>query len=146
MKTIRQLLHYKGIDIWHVKPDSMVYDALKLMSEKDIGAVLVLEAGRLVGIFSERDYARKVILEGKSSKTLHVNEIMCIDIICGCPDQTIEQGLALMNAKRIRHLPIVENGQLIGIVTIGDLVKEVLSDKEDLINFYEVYIHGYPCH
>jgi CBS domain-containing protein len=145
MKTIKQLLHYKGHDLWSVTPDTMVFDALKLMAEKDIGALLVLEMGNLVGIFSERDYARKVILEGKSSKTIPVSEIMSTELTCGCPEQTIEQGLALMNARCVRHLPIVENSQLIGIVTIGDLVNEVISEKEDLINYYEIYIHGYPC-
>ena len=146
MNTIGQLLHYKGYDVWSVSPNESVFDALKLMAEKDVGAVLVLEEGRLVGIFSERDYARKVILEGKSSKTITVREIMSTDLICACPDFTIEQGLALINAKPIRHLPIVESGKLIGIVTVGDLVKAVISEKEDLISFYEMYIHGHPCH
>jgi CBS domain-containing protein len=145
MATIRQLLQYKGGDLWSVTPETIVYDALKLMAEKDIGALLVMEEGELIGIFSERDYARKVILEGKSSKTIPIGEIMSKELTCGCPEQTVEQGLALMNAKHIRHLPIVENGQLIGIVTIGDLVKAVISDKEDLINLYHLYIHGYPC-
>jgi CBS domain-containing protein len=145
MKTIGQLLHYKGCEIWSITPEEKVFDALKLMAEKDIGALLVLEEGNLVGIFSERDYARKVILEGKSSKTIPVCEIMTTELVCGCPEQTVEQALALMNAKHVRHLPIVEGGRLIGIVTIGDLVKAVISEKEDLIYFYEMYIHGTPC-
>jgi len=145
MKTIGQLLHYKGHEIWSILPEEKVFDALKLMAEKDIGALLVLEEEMLVGIFSERDYARKVILEGKSSKTIPVREIMTTELVCGCPEQTVEQGLALMNAKHVRHLPIVDNSRLIGIVTIGDLVKAVISEKEDLIYFYEMYIHGSPC-
>jgi len=146
MKTIDQLLRSKGYDIWSISPDDLVINALKLMAEKDVGALLVLDYEKLVGIFSERDYARKVILEGKSSKTVPVREIMSTEIICGCPEQTVDQGLALMNAKRVRHLPIVDRGNLIGIVTIGDLVKAVISEKEDLISYYEIYIHGAPCH
>jgi len=140
MKTIRQLVKLKGHDIWTTSPTARVFDALQVMAEKDIGALLVLDGKTLVGIFSERDYARKVILKGKSSKNTRVNEIMSSPLIFIEPDNTIEQGLALMSAKHIRHLPVMDDNRLLGIVTIGDLIKSLIDDQKITIDHLEKYI------
>jgi CBS domain-containing protein len=142
MKTVRQLLQAKGYDIWSVAPDDSVYDALKLMADKNVGAVLVTEAGNLVGILSERDYARKVILKGRTSKDTPVREIMTEKVVYVRPDQTTEECMALMTDKRVRHLPVVENDQLIGIISIGDVVKAIMSHQEFMIEQLENYITG----
>jgi CBS domain-containing protein len=140
MKTVRQLLQVKGYDIWSIAPDAPVYDAIKLMANKGIGALLVLEAGTLVGIVSERDYARKVILKGKASKSTPVREIMTSQVVYTSPDETIEKCMALMTARHIRHLPVLEGDRLIGIVSIGDLVKTIISEQESLIQQLENHI------
>jgi CBS domain-containing protein len=142
MKTVRQLLQAKGYDIWSVAPDDSVYDALKLMADKNVGAVLVTEAGNLVGILSERDYARKVILKGRTSRDTPVREIMTEKVVYVRPDQTTEECMALMTDKRVRHLPVVENDQLIGIISIGDVVKAIMSHQEFMIEQLENYITG----
>jgi CBS domain-containing protein len=142
MKTVRELLQDKGYDIWSVGPDDSVYDALKLMADKNVGAVLVTEAGNLVGILSERDYARKVILKGKTSKDTPVREIMTEKVVYVRPDQTSDECMALMTDKRVRHLPVIENGQLIGIISIGDVVKEIISHQEFMLEQLENYITG----
>ncbi len=142
MKTVRELLRAKGYDIWSVAPDDSVYDALKLMADKNVGAVLVTEAGNLVGILSERDYARKVILKGKTSKDTPVREIMTEKVVYVRPDQTSDECMALMTNKRVRHLPVVENNQLIGIISIGDVVKAIMSHQEFMIEQLENYITG----
>ena len=138
--TIRQMLERKGRDVWSVKPDTTVYDALTLMADKNIGALLVLDGARLAGIFSERDYARKVALLGRSSKELEVREIMTDRVVCIRPDQTAEECMALMTDKRIRHLPVLENDELAGIVSIGDVVRGVISQHEFNIEQLENYI------
>jgi CBS domain-containing protein len=143
MKTIGQLLQIKGHDIWSIAPDAPVYDAIKLMANKGVGALLVLEAGKLVGIVSERDYARKVILKGKTSKGTPVKGIMTPHVIYTSPDQTIEKCMALMTAKHIRHLPVLEGDQLVGIVSIGDLVKAIISEQATLIQQLENHILEY---
>jgi len=143
MKTIGQLLQIKGHDIWSIAPDAPVYDAIKLMANKGVGALLVLEAGKLVGIVSERDYARKVILKGKTSKDTPVKDIMTPHVIYTSPDQTIEKCMALMTAKHIRHLPVLEGDQLVGIVSIGDLVKAIISEQATLIQQLENHILEY---
>ena len=143
MKTIGQLLQIKGHDIWSIVPDAPVYDAIKLMANKGVGALLVLEAGKLVGIVSERDYARKVILKGKTSKDTPVKDIMTPHVIYTSPDQTIEKCMALMTAKHIRHLPVLEGDQLVGIVSIGDLVKAIISEQATLIQQLENHILEY---
>ena len=143
MRTIRRLLNEKGYQIWSTTPDTLVYDALKLMAEKDVGALLVLQNGKLVGIMSERDYARKVILKGKSSKEIQVKDIMNYHVVCTNPDQTIQTCLELMTNKHIRHLPVIEKDELIGIVTIGDLVKAIIAEQEALIRRLEDYIQEY---
>jgi CBS domain-containing protein len=143
MQTIRKILSEKGSDIWSTLPGATVYEALQLMAEKDVGALPVLDQGKLVGIFSERDYARKVILLGKSSKKTLVREIMTPHVIYATPDMTNEQGLALMSAKRIRHLPVVEGDQMTGMVSIGDLVRSIISEQKEMITQLEQYILHY---
>jgi CBS domain-containing protein len=140
MKTIRQIIKLKGHNIWTISPAARVFDALQVMAEKDIGALLVVDGKTLVGVFSERDYARKVILKGKSSKNTRISEIMSSPPIFIEPDNTIEQGLALMSAKHIRHLPVLEDNQMLGIVTIGDLVKILIDEQKMTIDHLERYI------
>lgn len=142
MTTISQILQVKGSDVWSVTPDTTVYDALKLMADKNLGAVVVLEGEVLVGIFSERDYARKVILKGKASRETLVKEIMSADVITLRPEQSIEECMALMTHKRIRHLPVIDNNKLIGVISIGDVVKAIISDQEYTIKQLENYITG----
>ncbi len=142
MKTVMQLLEAKGREIHTVAPDARVFDALKLMAEKNVGALVVAEGGRLAGIISERDYARKVILLGKSSHDIPVREIMTGKVISVHPGQTVEECMALMTAKRIRHLPVMEDERLIGVLSIGDLVKEVIAEQEQTIKQLESYIHS----
>jgi len=140
MKTISQILKGKGNDTWHVTPETLVFDALKLMAEKDVGALLVMRKGKVAGIFSERDYARKVILKGKSSKKIPVSEIMSTQVIFITPDQSCEKGLALMTAAHVRHLPVFEGESLIGVVSIGDLVNAVMSEQKQVIDKLEQHI------
>lgn len=140
MKTIRQLLKVKGRNIWTVAPQSSVFDALQIMAEKDVGALLVVKGKTLVGVFSERDYARKVILHGRSSKEILVSEIMSSPPIFIEPDNTVDQGLALMSAKHVRHLPVMEKNRLIGVVTIGDLVKSLMDEQKVVIDHLEKHI------
>lgn len=142
MKTVRQLLQSKGGAVYSVSPDARVFEALKLMAEKEIGALLVLDGGTLAGIMSERDYARKVILHGKSSHDIPVRDIMTSSLVTVSPSQTVDQCMALMTSKRIRHLPVLEGGKLVGLVSIGDLVKEVIAEQELTIRQLESYIHS----
>ncbi len=138
--TVRQILQAKGDAIWSVPPQASVFDALGLMAERDIGAVVVLDGARLVGILSERDYARRVILYGRTSKDTTVGELMTKEVWCVHPDQTVEDCMALMTDKHIRHLPVIENGVLVGLITIGDAVKYFIDDQEVLIHSLENYI------
>ena len=142
MTTVRQILQNKGYDVWSVPPDATVYEALELMAEKNIGAVLVLDGERVAGIFSERDYARRVVLHGKSSKTTPIHEVMTSKVFYVRPDHTIEECMALMTDKRIRHLPVMENERLIGIISIGDVVKAMISQQQFIIEQLEHYITG----
>jgi len=142
MKTVSQLLQGKGSNVWSVTPDSSVFEALKLMADKNVGALLVMNDGKLRGILSERDYARKVILLGKSSHELAVREIMSDKVVCVGPQQTVDECMALMNSKRIRHLPVLANGQVIGVLSIGDLVKAVIASQQQTIQQLESYIHS----
>ena len=142
MKTVQQLLESKRHSLISVVPSATVLEALKVMAEKEIGAVVVLEDGHLVGIFSERDYARKVVLQGKASKDTPVREIMTDQVVCVRPEQTIEDCMGLMTDKRIRHLPVLEHKKVIGVISIGDVVKEMLSEKEFVIKQLESYIHN----
>ena len=142
MKTLKQLLEAKGRNVYSITPDARVFDALKLMADKSVGALIVMEGDRLAGIISERDYARKVILHGKSSHDLQVREIMTSRVITVHPGQTVEECMALMTEKRIRHLPVTEGERLIGVLSIGDLVKEVIAEQEQTIKQLESYIHS----
>lgn len=142
MKTVKEILKAKGYDIWSVAPDASVYDALKLMADKNIGAVLVIDAGKLVGILSERDYARRVIYKGKLPEDTPVYEIMTEKVLWVRPDQTVEECMALMTDKRVRHLPVFEGDQLIGVISIGDVVKAIISEQEFMIEQLEHYITG----
>jgi CBS domain-containing protein len=142
MKTVQQLLESKRHGVASVAPETSVLDALRVMAEKEIGAVLVLDGDSLVGIFSERDYARKVVLQGKASKDTPVREIMTEKVVCVRPEQTIEDCMGLMTGKRIRHLPVLQHKKVIGVVSIGDVVKEMLVEKEFVIKQLESYIHS----
>ncbi len=142
MNTIEQLLETKGHDIWSIGPDACVFDAIEMMDEKGVGALLVMDDGDLVGVISERDYARKVILKGRSSRKTPIKQIMTTDVVSGRLDQTIEACMALMTQKRIRHLPIMNEGQMVGVVSLGDLVKAVIAEQESVIEHLEHYISG----
>jgi len=142
MSTIREILKEKGSDVWSVTTENTVYEALSLMAEKSIGAVLVIDNNTLKGVMSERDYARKIILEGKSSKDVLVGEIMSPRVIYIDIDTNIEECMALMINKRVRHLPVYENNNLAGIISIGDVVKMLIDEKEVVINELENYING----
>jgi CBS domain-containing protein len=145
MVTVGQLLQAKGYDIWSITPDASVYDALKLMADKEVGALLVLNGEKPVGIVSERDYARKVILKGKRSVDTPVKEIMVKEVISVRPEQPIEECMVLMTEKHIRHLPVCADECLIGIVSIGDVVKSIISKQEFMIEQLERYIDGVWC-
>jgi CBS domain-containing protein len=142
VSTVGEILRTKGHEVWSIAPDATVYDALKLMADKNIGAVLVMEGDRLEGILSERDYARKIILQGRSSKDTLVREIMATRVICVHPEQTAEECMALMTDKRVRHLPVLEDDRVIGVISIGDVVKSIISDQEFTIEQLEHYISG----
>ncbi len=142
MLNVEQILRNKGRQFWFIAPDAMVYDALALMAEKDVGALLVIEDSNLVGIISERDYARKVILSGKSSLRTPVRDIMTEQVTTIRPDTTVEQCMALVTEQRIRHLPVMSEGAVVGMVSIGDLVKATIESKDFTIQQLEGYITG----
>jgi CBS domain-containing protein len=142
MKTVRQLLQGKTKALCTISPDASVIEALKVLAEKDIGALLVMKNDKLVGILSERDYTRKVILHGRSSHDTPVSRIMTERVICVKPENTVDECMALMTDKRIRHLPVIENDRLVGVLSIGDLVKEMISDQQFTIQQLESYIHS----
>jgi CBS domain-containing protein len=142
MKTVKQILKEKGSEVWTIGPDQTVLEALRLMAEKEVGALVVINSGGVVGIISERDYARKVILRGVYSKDTPVRDIMSGKVFFVRPDQTAEECLALMTEMRCRHLPVIEDNELKGLVSIGDAVKAVISEKEFLIGQLENYIKG----
>ena len=141
MKTLKQMLEVKGRDVYTITPDARVLDALRMMAEKSVGALIVTDGGRIAGVISERDYARKVILHGKSSHELQVCDIMTSKVITVHPGQTVEECMALMTEMRIRHLPVTEGERLIGVLSIGDLVKEVIAEQQQTIRELESYIH-----
>ena len=142
MLTVKQLLESKGQDVWSVSPDTSVLEAIKKMADKQVGALLVLDRGKPVGIVSERDYARKVILQGRSSQETPVKEIMTTRVVCARPDLNVEECMAIMTDKRIRHLPVMEEDQLLGMISIGDLVKAIIAEQQFIINQLERYITG----
>ncbi|MCU7548089.1 CBS domain-containing protein [Chitinophagaceae bacterium LB-8] len=142
MGTVRNILQAKGNAVHSVSPDTSVYDALESLEEKNVGALIVCDNGKLVGIFTERDYARKVILKGRSSKDTVVGDIMSDHPIYVIPDNTIEECMQVMTNKYIRHLPVLDRGELIGIISIGDVVKYMLKEKDFIIENLEHYITG----
>lgn len=143
MKNVRDILRSKpAAQLYSVRSDTKVLDAVKLMAEKSVGALLVIDDGKLAGIVSERDYARKVVLMSRSSHTAEVREIMTPDVITVSPSQTMEYCMELMTDKRLRHLPVMEEGELIGLISIGDLVKNIISDQKFMIQQLEKYIRG----
>ena len=144
-ETVKDVIDQKGQSIWSISPDASVFDAIATMSEKHVGALVVLSAGRLVGIITERDYARKVILKGRQSRETKVREIMSAPVMSVTPDQTIGECMHIMTSRQIRHLPVVENDRVSGIVSIGDLVNWIVRAQDDTIRHLHNYIAGsYP--
>jgi CBS domain-containing protein len=142
--TIHEILHNKGSTVWSISPDTLVYDAIALMADKNIGALLVVDNGKLVGIISERDYTRKIALKGKSSKQTRVKEILSGQVIRVSPAHTVEDCMRLMTDHRIRHLPVLDGEKIIGVISIGDLVNWIISTQTTTINQLQTYISGYP--
>ena len=143
---IHTILQHKGNDIWSVKPDICVYEAIEIMSDKHVGALLVISEGKLAGIISERDYARKVILKGKSSKTTAVREIMTSFVVTVTPNHTVSECMRIMTNRRIRHLPVLKGAEVVGMISIGDLVKAIISTQAETIHQLNNYITGkYPA-
>lgn len=142
MRTATDILNSKGRDVWFVGPDDTVLDVLKLMADKDVGAAVVLDDERIAGIVSERDYARKVALKGLTSRDAKARDIMSAKVVCVTPDESVEECMELMTKGRLRHLPVVEDGKLIGVVSIGDLVKAIIDDREATIDQLQSYITG----
>ena len=140
MVIVKQLLQAKGHDIWSVGPEDSVYDAIELMANKGVGALVVMEGDSLVGVLSERDYARKVVLQGRSSKGTKIKEIMTSRVVYARPEQTVEECMALMTDKRIRHLPVMDGDELLGVISIGDLVKSIIEEQQHVIEQLEQYI------
>ena len=142
MYTVRDVLREKGAHVYTTSPDTTVYEALMVMNENDVGALVVFEKGEMVGIISERDYARKMILRGKHSQDTPVAEIMTTQVITVTPDQNLEACMELISGKRIRHLPVIEKTEVVGIISIGDIVRGIITHKESVIEQLEKYIKG----
>jgi len=143
--TIRHLLEGKGSNVWTIGPDATVLDAVAKMADKDVGSLVVMDGEKLVGIITERHYSRNVVLKGKTSPTTLVGEIMETSVVHVRPEQSVELCMALMTDKRVRHLPVVEGTKVIGIVSIGDLLKHIISKKEFALDQLEHYIQGRTC-
>jgi len=141
---IGDLLHHKGAQVWSISPEAMVFDAIQMMAEKNIGALLVTDQGKLVGIISERDYTRKVALKGKSSKQTRVKEILSNQVVHVNPSHTVDECMRLMTDHRVRHLPVLEADKIVGVVSIGDLVNWIITAQSTTIHQLETYITGYP--
>ena len=142
MTTVRDLLAQKGREIWSIHPDDSVFDAVKKMADKDIGSLVVIAGDRLVGIITERHYARNVVVKCRNSPQTRVREIMESRVVCARLDQSVEECMAVMTSKLVRHLPVIDDGKLVGIVSIGDLVKSIIRDQEFVIEQLEHYISG----
>ena len=142
MRRVKEILASKGNDIWSISPDKSVYDAIHLLAEKEIGALLVMQGDQLVGVISERDYARQIILKGKSSRETKVADIMTTKVTTAEPGQDIGECMALMNDRRIRHLPILESGEVVGVLSIGDLIRAIIAEQQSTIVDLEKYITG----
>jgi len=143
--TISEVLHQKGATVWRVSPTATVFEAIQMMADKNIGALLVTEQDRLVGILTERDYTRKVALKGKSSKQTAVKEILTGEFVHVTPAHTVDECMRLMTAHRVRHLPVLNGNQILGIVSIGDLVNWIISAQSSAIQQLQTYIGGYPA-
>ncbi|MEZ0395725.1 MAG: CBS domain-containing protein [Anaerolineales bacterium] len=143
MNKVKHMLKVKGSRVWKVSTDATVLEALKLMAEKQIGAVLVMDGERVAGIFSERDFARKVGLFEKPPRSVRVGEVMTTDLVTVSPDNTVNDCMALMTDKRIRHLPVIEEGRLVGLVSIGDVVKDIIEELQFMVKQLENYITGF---
>ena len=142
MKTVSDILQTKGREVFTITPQTIVFDALKMMADKNVGALVVMDGAKVTGILSERDYARKVILHGRSSRELETREIMSTNVFFVSPEQNIEDCMALFTNKRVRHLPVLQTDELIGIISIGDVVKAVIAEQESTIKHLENYITG----
>jgi CBS domain-containing protein len=142
MTTVKHVLDQKGHNVQFIHPDATVFDALKKMAENNIGSLVVLDDGKLVGVITERHYAREIVLKGRTSRGTLVQDIMSTEVICARPDQPVDECMAVMTAKGVRHLPVLERGQLVGIVSIGDMVKSVIGDQRFIIEQLEHFIHG----
>ena len=142
MRTVRRILATKDPDIWSIAPDATVYDAIHLLAEKEIGALIVLDGDKLVGVMSERDYARQIILKDKSSRETQVRDIMTTNVVTTAPDHEIADCMAMMTNKRIRHLPVLDDGKLVGMLSIGDLIRSIISEQQSTINDLAKYISG----
>ena len=142
MTTVKHVLDQKGHHVHFIHPDASVLDALKMMAENNIGSLVVLEDGKLVGVITERHYAREIILKGRTSPVTRVRDIMSTKVIYARPDQSVEECMAVMTARAVRHLPVLEGARLVGIVSIGDMVKSVIDDQKFIIEQLEHFIHG----
>ncbi len=143
-ETINEILSHKGGQVWSISPEAMVFDAIQLMADKNIGALLVTQADKLVGVLTERDYTRKVALKGKSSKQTAVKEILSGEVIHVTPDHTVEECMRLMTGHRVRHLPVLEAERIVGVVSIGDLVNWIITAQSSTIHQLQTYISGVP--
>ena len=142
MKLVRELLADKGSEVWRIGPEASVYQALEQIADKDIGALLVMDDDRVAGLITERDYARKVVLAGRSSRDTPVRDVMSAQVLTVRPDQTVEDCMTLMTGRRVRHLPVMDGERLCGLVSIGDLVKALIAEQQHIIDQLETYISG----
>ena len=142
MTTIRQLLDKKGHEVFSVGPEETVYDAIKKMAEKNVGSLVVMEGNQLIGIITERHYARNVVLKGRASPATKVRDIMETKVVYARPDQSVEECMAIMTEKIVRHLPVIEQGNVVGMISIGDLVKDIISGQKFIIEQLVHFIHG----
>lgn len=142
MRTVHHILEWKGAAVWSISPDATVFEAISLMAEKNIGALTILDGEKLAGIFSERDYARKVVLKGKSSKEMKVRDVMTFPVVSVTPANSIQDCMAVMTEKHFRHLPVISEGKVAGIISIGDVVKEIIAEQRATIDQLSGYITG----
>ena len=142
MTTVNSLLEVKGHEVWSIEPNASVFEALEMMADKNVSGLMILESGKLIGIFTERDYARKLILKGRFSKDTKVSDLMTRNVLYVEAHNTVNDCMTLMTVKRIRHLPVLDSGKLIGIITIGDLVNQIIAEQKDTIHHLENYISG----
>ena len=142
--SISDILSHKGHIVWSISPETIVFDAIKMMADKNVGALLVTKDGKLAGILSERDYTRNVVLKGRSSKETTVREIISGRVVSVTPDHTVEECMRLMTEHRIRHLPVLQGNQILGVISIGDLVNSIISSQNSAIQQLETYITGFP--